>query len=99
MTLAPPPVAIGDHDSFHTASLRPPSAHARQAGLDAPVEVKASLPDGVHAQPSCSRVPPAETTYGELAGHHTVRFGPAPLFLQLADAQAPEAARPAGRAG
>jgi hypothetical protein len=68
--------------------------------LNAPVEVKASLLDGFHAQPSCSRVPPTETTYGELAGHHTAGFGHAPLSLvQLADAQAPEAARPAGRAG
>ena len=81
MTLAPPPVAIGAHDSFHTPSLRPPPVHARQAGLNAPVEVKASLPDGFHAQPSRSRVPPTETTYSELAGHHTAGFGHAPLSL------------------
>jgi hypothetical protein len=80
MTLAPPPVAIGARGSFQAASLRPPLVHAQQAGLNAP-EVKASLPDGFHARPSCSWVPPTETTYSELAGHHTVGFGYAPLSL------------------
>jgi len=82
MTLAPPPVAISAHDSSHTAPQGPPSVHPQQAGLNDPVEVKASLPDGFHAQPSRSRVPPAETTNGELAGHHTAGFGHAPLSLR-----------------
>src|SRR5258708_2115009 len=97
MTLAPPPVAIGAHDSSHTASLRPPSVRAQQAGLNAPVEVKASLPDGFHAQPSCSRVPPAETTNGELAGHPTAGVGYAPL--SLCSLLMPKLRKPPGRPG
>ncbi|HEV2243964.1 MAG TPA: hypothetical protein VGR98_23180 [Streptosporangiaceae bacterium] len=86
-------------DSLPTASLRPPSVHAQQAGLNAPVEAKASLLDGFHAQPSCSWVPPTETTYSELAGHHTAGSGHAPLSLcsllmpKLPKSPGPQAAR------
>ncbi len=72
MALAPPLVPIGPQDSFHTASLLPPLVHCQYAGLGTPVEVNASLLAGFRVQPSCSWVPPTETTYGELGGHPTV---------------------------
>src|SRR5438876_11759845 len=81
MTLAPPPVAIGAQDSFHTAWLLPPLVEAQYAGLNAPLEVKASLLDGFQVQPYCSWVPPTDTTYGELAGHQAVGVEYVPLSL------------------
>jgi len=69
-------VAAGNQDSFQTTFNGPELSVvvAKYAGLRAPLATGASL-EGFQRQPSCSWVPPTDTTNGELAGHTAVGNG------------------------